>query len=262
MKNKKIKLLNDGFVCLIDSMGDDQRIVDAARVSTGVSSSSETRNQELIRYLMRHGHTSPFEQVEFTFHIKVPIFIARQWLRHRTASVNEISGRYSKLSEDFYIPENFKTQNKVNLQGSDELIDYQLNTDIIDKVKNHFKNSYSLYEEMRNAGISNEMSRIVLPVSLYTEFYWKIDLHNLFHFLKLRMDSHAQEEIRLYANAMFDIIKNKLPVACKAFEDYVLNAKTFSAQEMNYVTNVNPDIVKYDLSKLEKTEFFDKILLS
>ena len=229
----KIKVLDYGFIKLIDHMGSDKRIVDAARVSTGTASKTIKEDVKLINYLMEHQHTSPFEQVEFTFHIKAPIFVARQWFRHRTGSFNEISGRYSILKTEFYIPEKdrIKGKGKLNKQGSEGEVDdickdTWLTSLKINKIK--IEDQYGMANEF---GISNELARIGLPLSTYTQFYWKVNLHNLFHFLKLRMDAAAQYEIREYANVIYSLIKEIVPISSQAFENYVLEARTFSKEE-------------------------------
>jgi thymidylate synthase (FAD) len=230
-----IKCLNLGFVRLVDFMGDDRRIVQSARVSYGSGEKSPEEDKKLINYLMKNDHTSPFEQVVFTFHVKMPIFVARQWVRHRTARLNEISGRYSVMKDDFYIPEleDIRPQSKANKQGRDENSDLSIETKqaIHDQMKNEHTWSYSNYEEYINDGVAKEIARINLPLSLYTEMYWQIDLHNLFHFLRLRLDSHAQKEIRVYGEAMSSIIKKIVPVAYEAFEEHILNSVKVSKSE-------------------------------
>lgn len=220
MEEKKVH--EYGFIRLVDIMGDDGSIVQAARTSTGLGITTPERDAKLIDYLLRNNHTSPFEMVDTKWHIKVPIFIARQWLRHRTASVNELSGRYSELPNEFYIPDVLKTQGKMNKQGSSDPIPDELNQQLLLEMENQFKTNYELYEKMLKFGVSREQARIVLPVALYTEFYWKINLHNLFNFIKLRMDDNAQQEIHEYSNIIFDILKEKVPVACLSFEKHIL----------------------------------------
>jgi thymidylate synthase (FAD) len=215
---------------LVDHMGSDEAIVEAARVSyaKGTKTVSDTRG--LIRYLMRHRHTTPFEMVEFKFHIRAPIFVARQWMRHRTASVNEMSARYSVLDDEFFLPEHLRTQSSTNKQGSDE----EMSGDelLILKQKASCDMAFHVYDDLLNHGCSRELARVHLPVSTMTEFYWKINLHNLFHFLKLRMDSHAQPEIQTLAKQVYELIKPVVPLACEAFEDFVLNSVTFSGPEI------------------------------
>lgn len=215
--NKQINILDHGHVRLVDSMGDDSSIVQAARVSHGAGTKTEEEDKQLINYLFKNRHTTPFEMVEFKFHCKMPIFVARQWVRHRTASINEVSARYTQLPNEFYIPENLRGQDSKNKQVADgDLID-QIDNMSRENIRNHCEVAYNLYEELLGDGVGRELARMVLPINIYTEWYWKIDLHNLFHFLGLRMDKHAQYEIRVFADAMFDIIKEIVPVACQAF---------------------------------------------
>ena len=224
-------LLNLGFVGLIDSMGNDSSIVQAARVSYGDGTKTVSEDRGLIRYLIRHLHTTPLEMVTLKFHAKMPIFVARQWIRHRTASVNEYSGRYSVMVDEFYVPEleHILPQSKTNNQGRSgemSLEDKQTGQQcIIDSNKN----CYERYQELLGnpdiehswsddfEGLSREMARGVLSVNNYTEWYWQINLHNLFHFLNLRMDNHAQYEIRVFANAMYELIKPIVPIALEEF---------------------------------------------
>lgn len=239
--DKEFPVLDKGFVRLVDYMGGDSAIVQAARVSYGEGTKTISEDRGLIRYLMRHEHTSPFEMVETKFHCKMPIFVARQWVRHRTASLNEVSGRYSVMKDEFYIPSpeqvNFQSSN--NKQGrSDETFSPEDTERILFNFEDEQVKSYSDYKKRIEKGVARELARINLPLSLYTEWYWKMDLHNLFHFLKLRMDSHAQYEIRVYANAIFDITKKIAPIACEAFEDYQLGAMKFSKQEQNAIKNM------------------------
>ena len=228
--NKEYKCLNHGFVRLVDVMGDDSSIVQAARVSYGQGTKTIREDRGLINYLLSHAHTSPFEMVEFKFHCKMPIFVARQWIRHRTASVNEISGRYSEMKDEFYIPEldKINLQSKDNKQGRGDILESQIGNEIIESMKDEQKNVFDNYQKYLKIGTAKELARIDLPLSLYTEWYWKIDLHNLFHFLRLRLDTHAQYEIRVFGEAMYDIVKECCPMASEAFEEHVLHAKKFS----------------------------------
>lgn len=262
-----IKCLDKGFVRLVDYMGSDDAIVQAARVSYGQGTKTKTEDRNLIRYMLRHGHTSPFEQVEFKFHCKMPIFVARQWVRHRTASLNEYSGRYSEIPEECYIPtlDRFQEQSQTNKQGSSNK---QIEaTWILDNMKKEQKSTFSNYHSYLQTGLSREISRINLPVSSYTQWYWKMDLHNLFHFLKLRLDKDAQYEIRVYAEAIYELIKPKVPISCEAFEDYILNSQIFSAQEMILLKEFLSKIPNLEscslqnkgLSKREQKEFVEKI---
>ena len=266
---KEIKVLDHGFVRLVDYMGTDGAIVQAARVSYGKGTKKVSRDRELIRYLLGHQHTSPFEMVEFKFHVKLPIFVARQWIRHRTANVNEYSGRYSVMKEEFYQPERdqIRFQSEVNKQGrSDEEVPAELKDDFLGHHQTSQKEVYAKYNGYIDAGLARELARINLPLSLYTEWYWKIDLHNLLHFLRLRMDAHAQYEIQQYANVMAQIVKAACPISWEAFEDYSVNALRFSAVELRVLkaslTELTPDtdtLVKDGLSKLEAGEFIEKL---
>jgi len=232
---KRIDCLDKGFVRLIDVMGDDAAIVQAARVSYGSGTKKVLEDRGLIRYLLRHAHTTPFEMVEFKFHVKLPIFVARQWIRHRTANVNEYSGRYSEMKDEFYTPNpnDIRPQSVLNKQGRSE---ETLPDGIAEQAANAFKagqdEAYAQYQEFLEQGIAREIARINLPVSNYTEWYWKIDLHNLFHFLRLRIDSHAQYEIRVFAEAIAELVKPFVPHAWEAFEDYVLNAHRMTAWDV------------------------------
>jgi thymidylate synthase (FAD) len=200
----------------------DFAIVQAARVSYGDGTKTVNEDRGLIRYLMRHAHTTPFEMVEFKFHCKMPIFVARQWIRHRTANVNEVSGRYSVLKDEFYFPEldDVRKQSKTNKQGSDQPIDEDIGLHFIEDLTNAADKAYADYTRYLEAGVGREQARMILPVNLYTEWYWKIDLHNLFHFLALRCDSHAQKEIRVFGEAMLSLIRPIVPYAVEAWDDY------------------------------------------
>lgn len=262
-EQKEIKVLDYGFVRLVDSMGDDSAIVQAARVSYGKGTKTVSEDRGLIRYLMKNRHTSPFEMCEFKFHCKMPLFTARQWIRHRTASVNEVSGRYSELPEEFYVPksEHLQRQSKNNKQGRGETFEENEANHIISNMTAMARDEFKHYHWMLDQDVAKEIARINLPLSTYTEWYWKIDLHNLFHFLKLRLDQHAQYEIRVYANAMYELIKQIVPISCEAFEDYMLNAQTLSAQEMTILKKVLGQITIEDfpgLSKREVSEFKQK----
>jgi len=224
-----------GFVRLVDYLGGDERIVQAARVSYGEGTKSFRQDKGLINYLLRNEHTSPFEQVILTFHVKMPIFVARQWTRHRTAHLNEISGRYSILKDEFYLPaeEDIAAQSSENKQGrSSEALPGELRQKVLDSLRHGQREAYAAYESLLAENIARELARINLPVSTYTEMYWQMDLHNLFHFLKLRMDPHAQKEIRDYACVLFDIAKRVAPNACAAFEEYTLSSISFSKSEL------------------------------
>lgn len=231
----EIPVLDKGFVRLVDYMGGDERIVQAARVSYGSGTKSFRQDRGLIHYLLRNDHTSPFEQVQLTFHTKMPIFVARQWVRHRTARLNEISGRYSIMRDEFYVPDRaqMRTQSEDNKQArSDELLDQATADEMIEEIRNDQALLYEHYEAMIQKGLAREIARVNLPLALYTEWYWQIDLHNLFHFLRLRMDPHAQYEIRAYAEAMSVCAKAVAPLAYEAFEEHLLGAVRFSRAEL------------------------------
>lgn len=249
-------------VKLIDMMGSDEAIVQAARVSLGEGTKTPEADEKLIRYLMRHRHTSPFEMVEFKFYIKTPIFVARQLMRHRMASINEISGRYTEFPEDkFFSPkeELFLKQAEDNKQGA--------STELVDKVfaaQDHYQlcceSSMRGYKYLLSTGLRRELARAILPLSLETEFYWKIDLHNLLHFLKLRLDRHAQLEIREVAEQLAAVVKEKVPVTWKAFEDYVLNAVTLSAQDLECIqVEINSELAIERLGVRGTQELINKL---
>lgn len=231
--DQEIKVLDKGFVRLVDYMGGDQRIVQAARVSYGEGTKSVRQDRALIHYLIKHWHTSPFEQVQLTFHCKMPIFIARQWIRHRTARLNEISGRYSIMKDEFYVPEPQQVafQSSNNKQGRSDSLPLEDALVIIEQMEQDQKEAYSEYTGMIEKGVARELARTNLPVSLYTEWYWQIDLHNLFHFIRLRMDPHAQFEIRVYAEALAQCAKAVAPFAYEAFEEHILGSVSFSKAE-------------------------------
>ena len=229
-----IKVLNHGFVKLVDVMGDDSSIVQAARVSYGKGTKKVNQDEGLIRYLMRHGHTTPFEMVEFKFHCRMPIFVARQWVRHRTASINEYSGRYSEMPELFYVPDSeaCTTQSITNKQGGA--------TDLIPTANNMPKGMniintlcFEAYKGALTVGLRKELARIMLPLSIYTEWYWKIDGKNLLHFLQLRLDTHAQYEIKVYAEAMLNLIEPIIPMTIRAWKDYHINAMKLTKLEVD-----------------------------
>ncbi|MDH7483117.1 MAG: FAD-dependent thymidylate synthase [Spirochaetales bacterium] len=233
--DKEFPVLDKGFVRLVDYLGGDARIVQAARVSYGAGTRSFREDAALIDYLMRHEHTSPFEQVVLTFHIKLPIFVARQWIRHRTARVNEISGRYSILPEEYFIPspDALAPQSADNKQGrEDEPFDAATAERLRAIIEEASAQSFKAYRELLDAGLAREVSRIVLPLSLYTEWYWQMDLHNLFRFLALRLDPHAQREIREYARVILEITRKVAPAATASFERYMLQGVRFSGPEM------------------------------
>ncbi len=267
--DKEFKVLDHGFVRLVDYMGSDQAIAQAARVSYGKGTKKISEDRGLIRYLMRHKHTTPFEMVEFKFHVKLPIFVARQWIRHRSANVNEYSGRYSVMKEEFYLPkaEDVRYQSTVNKQGrSEEEVPDDVKEKLLEYLKASQKDAFDNYMEYVDLGLARELARINLPLSLYTEWYWKIDLHNLFHFLRLRMDPHAQQEFREYAKVMARMVKTVCPIAFEAFMDYSVNALYFSGTELKILKDqltshdfTVDQLVKQGLSKREATEMIDKL---
>jgi thymidylate synthase (FAD) len=232
--DREFPVLDKGFVRLVDYLGGDERVVQSARVSYGAGTKTYREDAGLIDYLLRNRHTSPFEQVVLTFHVKLPIFVARQWIRHRTARLNEISGRYSVMKDDFYTPGpgDIALQSADNKQGrSAEALD----PDFAEQVRTGFaagqERAYADYTGLIGEGIARELARINLPLSLYTEWYWQIDLHNLFHFLELRLDEHAQKEIRLYAEVLLDLAKRVAPRCCESFERHLLWGVSFSSEE-------------------------------
>lgn len=240
----EVKVHDHGMVGLVDVMPRlipagktaDVAIVQAARVSYGEGTKHVNEDRGLIRYLARHRHTTPFEMVEFKFHHVMPIFIARQWIRHRTANVNEYSARYSVVPDRFYHPsiDNVRRQSTVNRQGGDEPIEHATAQEFLNYL-DKCESLYSDYEKLMEKGVSRELARIGLPINVYTEWYWKIDLHNLFHFLSLRMDSHAQQEIQDYARAMFALIQPIVPIAAEAFLDYNFQAMHLTRLEIQAI---------------------------
>lgn len=246
-----VKIHDHGFIYLVDYMGNDSAIAEMARTSYGRGTRRVNQDEGLIRYLMRHKHTSPFERGVMTFHIKMPIFVARQWIRHRTASLNEYSARYSELSNEFYFPCGcyVAKQSQSNNQGrvDEEFSDAEKITRLI---KDSCQDSYEMYEYLLSTGLSRELARGVVPTNVYTEMYWQCNLHNIFHFLKLRMDRHAQREIRDYAEAMAVIVQAAFPVAWKAFDDYTLNMVSFSNREQDLLKRLlTSNIARIDLSE-------------
>lgn len=246
-----IPYLDRGFVGLKDVMGKDSSIVEAARVSYGDGTKTVNEDKSLIRYLMRHYHTTPFEMVVFKFHIKIPIFVMRQHVRHRMASINEYSGRYSIMTDEFYIPElsRLQSQSSINKQGSGEQLSDDEKNLLSSLIDNHTQDSYCTYLSLLNdtssrynsedrSGLARELARIVLPVSNYTELYWKIDLKNLFHYIKLRSDHHAQEEIQTLSNIFSKFVKEICPVAFQAFQDYWQDSVNLSKMEKNLLKDV------------------------
>ncbi|WP_319826289.1 FAD-dependent thymidylate synthase [Thalassovita sp.] len=234
-------VLDHGFVRVVDYMGDDAAICQAARVSYGKGTKSVQNDEGLIRYLMRHWHSTPFEMCEVKLHVKLPVFVARQWIRHRTANVNEYSARYSILDREFYIPapEQLAAQSVVNNQGRGEALTGEEAARVLEILKSDSTRAYDHYESMISEdgqqGLARELARMNLPANIYTQWYWKVDLHNLFHFLRLRADAHAQYEIRVYAEEICKLVADWVPFAYKAFEDYRMGGETLSAAALDCV---------------------------
>ena len=242
--NKVIPVLDHGFVYLVDYMGSDEAVEQAARVSYGTGTRKTNETRGLLRYLLRNDHTTPFEMAEVKFHAKMTIFVARQWVRHRTANINEYSARYSILKDEFYLPQSevVSVQSTNNKQGRGETINPRLSKIVKEKMKDIYSSSSHLYNDLINPEgefkVARELSRAVLPLSTYTEWYWKIDLHNLLHFLRLRLDQHAQYEIRVYAQAMAKIIKDAFPITWEAFEDYKLDSLRITKPEKEIIVKL------------------------
>jgi len=274
-KNLGMKTVHQlGFVKLLDVMGSDEEVENAARISYGKGTRKVSQTRNLIRYLIRHKHTSPLEMCEVKFHIKLPIFIMRQLVRHRMANLNEYSGRYSIMSDEFYLPEAdyLQKQSTTNNQGREEII---LNKGLLQFEFNRIYDGAQIaYENLLNFELTKELARAVLPVANYTECIWKIDLHNFFQFVKLRADKHAQREIQDYANAMYELVKPKFPLCCEAFEDYNRDAVTFSKQEMDVIRelleytdtkaalagmSIKAGTLEHQLGKRERIEFLEKL---
>ena len=264
---EKIQLHEFGCVRLLDVMGDDEEVENAARISYGEGTRKVSQTRNLIRYLMRHKHTSPFEMCEVKFHIKLPIFIMRQLVRHRTANINEYSGRYSVMSDEFYLPQGdyLAKQSTTNNQGRGEVLPNKGSLQF--EFNRVYDNALISYQNLLEEDLARELARILLPVANYTECIWKMDLNNFFHFVKLRSDSHAQREIRDYSDAMYELVKPYFPLCCEAFEDYVRDAVTFSKQEMELIREYqNVPEAKYGegfleekLGKREAKEFLEKL---
>jgi len=234
-------VLDHGFVRLVDYLGSDARIVQSARVSYGEGTKTFREDKGLIDYLLRNQHTSPFEQVSLTFHCKMPIFVARQWVRHRMAKLNEISGRYSVMKDEFYLPDDeaISFQSTDNKQGrSADEVPAEVKAKVRELLEKGQRQAFVEYEALLEEGVARELARINLPLSLYTEWYWTMDLHNLFHFLALRLDAHAQLEIRKYAEVILDLTRAVAPVAVEAFENHLLGGVRFSRQELEALRSV------------------------
>ncbi len=256
------QVLDHGFIRVIDYMGDDAAITQAARVSYGKGTKSVQNDQGLIRYLMRHWHSTPFEMCEIKFHIKLPVFVARQWIRHRTANVNEYSARYSILDREFYIPapEHINAQSVVNNQGRGATLEGEEAARVLEILKTDSSRCYDNYEAMISQdgqqGLARELARMNLPANVYTQWYWKVDLHNLFHFLRLRADSHAQYEIRIYAEKMCEIVADWVPFAYRAFADYRLGGGQLSAPALDCVRRmIRGEDVSQETSGMSKGEW-------
>ena len=265
-----IPILDHGFIRVVDYMGDDTSIVQAARVSYGKGTKKVSTDAGLIKYLMRHWHSTPFEMCEIKYHVKLPIFIARQWIRHRTANVNEYSARYSILDKEFYLPapENLAAQSKINRQGRGEILEGEQAKKVLELLKSDAEQTYSNYEMMLNerydgsviddkeVGLARELARMNLTLNTYTQWYWKTDLLNLMNFLRLRADHHAQFEIRAYADAMLDTVKRWVPITYEAFLDYRVGGTEVSAKGKSVIQNlIKGEQVSADQSGLSKREW-------
>ena len=265
-----IPILDHGFIRVVDYMGDDTSIVQAARVSYGKGTKKVSTDAGLIKYLMRHWHSTPFEMCEIKYHVKLPIFIARQWIRHRTANVNEYSARYSILDKEFYLPapENLAAQSQINRQGRGEILEGEQAKKVLELLKSDAEQTYSNYEMMLNerydgsviddkeVGLARELARMNLTLNTYTQWYWKTDLLNLMNFLRLRADHHAQFEIRAYADAMLDTVKRWVPITYEAFLDYRVGGTEVSAKGKSVIQNlIKGEQVSADQSGLSKREW-------
>jgi thymidylate synthase (FAD) len=255
-------VLDHGFVRVIDYMGDDAAICQAARVSYGRGTKSVSNDEGLIRYLMRHWHSTPFEMCEIKLHVKLPIFVARQWIRHRTANVNEYSARYSILDREFYIPapEQLAAQSATNNQGRGDALEGAEADRVLRYLRDDAMRAFDHYEEMISTddqqGLARELARMNLPANTYTQWYWKVDLHNLLHFLRLRADSHAQYEIRVYADAICEIVADWVPFAYKAFEDYRMGGAQLSSTALDCVRRMlKGEEVSQESSGMSKGEW-------
>ncbi len=259
------EVLDHGLVRVIDYMGDDAAICQAARVSYGRGTKAVSDDRGLIRYLMRHWHSTPFEMCEVKFHVKLPVFVARQWIRHRTANVNEYSARYSILDREFYIPspDQLAAQSVVNNQGRGQVLEGAEAARVLDILREDAMRAYDHYEDMLTPdaeagkmGLARELARMNLPTNIYTQWYWKVDLHNLFHFLRLRADAHAQYEIRVYAETMCQIVKDWVPSAYEAFEDYRLGGVNLSGKAVEVLKRrLGGEVVTQETSGMSKGEW-------
>ena len=260
-------VLDHGLIRVIDYMGDDAAIVQAARVSYGAGTKHVQNDEGLIRYLMRHWHSTPFEMCEIKLHVKLPVFVARQWIRHRTANVNEYSARYSILDREFYIPDasQLAAQSTVNNQGRGAVLEGAEAARVLDLLKQDATTAYDHYEDMLSTvdangapqqGLARELARMNLPANIYTQWYWKIDLHNLFHFLRLRADPHAQYEIRVYAEEICKLVQDWVPLAYKAFEDYRMGGVSLSGKAVAVLKRrLKGEIVEQADSGMSKGEW-------
>jgi thymidylate synthase (FAD) len=265
-----IPILDHGFIRVVDYMGDDTSIVQAARVSYGKGTKKVSTDSGLIKYLMRHWHSTPFEMCEIKYHIKLPIFIARQWIRHRTANVNEYSARYSILDKEFYLPdsEHLAAQSQINRQGRGDVLKGEQAKKVLDLLKNDAEQTYKNYEEMLNerydgtvinegkTGLARELARMNLTLNTYTQWYWKTDLLNLMNFLRLRADHHAQYEIRTYADAMLDTVKKWVPITYEAFMDYRVGGTEVSSKGKIVIQKmISGEKISIEESGLSKREW-------
>ena len=269
---KTIPVLDHGFIRVVDYMGDDSSIVQAARVSYGKGTRRVSEDKGLINYLMRNRHTTPFEMCEIKYHVKLPIFVARQWIRHRTASINEYSARYSVLDKEYYIPnsENLASQSSFNMQGREKILDGKEAQEVLNILKNDAEQLYRNYSTMlnedengeikntSNQGLARELARMNLSLNYYTQWYWKIDLHNLLHFLNLRSDNHAQYEIRAYSDAILDTVRQWVPLTCDAFENYRMKGVVMSEKSLNVVRRMlDGKKITQEESGLSKREWIE-----
>lgn len=277
--HEPLSALDHGFVRVVDYMGDDSAIVQAARVSYGRGTSRLSGDRGLIRYLVRHRHTTPLEMCELKLHVKLPIFVARQWIRHRTANVNEYSARYSILDREFYLPhpDQLAEQSRSNRQGRESILSPDESARVLRLLRTDAERCYDHYEELLNEDdegnprrdgepqLARELARMNLTLNFYTQWYWKVDLHNLLHFLSLRMDAHAQYEIRVYADIIGSIVEKWVPQAWEAFRDYRLEAVSLSRMEVlalkAMLRGEKPDLAALGLSAREERELREKLTL-
>jgi thymidylate synthase (FAD) len=270
----KTQVLDKGFIRLVDSMGDDNAIVQAARVSYGPGTKTTREDRQLIHYLMRHRHSTPFEMVQLKFHAKAPLFVVQQWLRHRTGTFNQMSARYSEMPDEFYEPDTLHRQSESNRQGRGDELPYGIK--LYDEegnfdqtwhptvtIKVHDDATHVLYQRLIKAGVAKEEARMVLPANLYTEFYWSVNLHNFFHFHRLRADKHAQWEIQQYAEAAGELVRSIVPVAWEAYRKYQHNSVTFTNDELFQIQRLlngeKTNMGGGNWSKGARKEFFDKL---